>query len=738
MLMRWLHILLPLAILALAVTLRLSEPTVIVNIRAEVFDTFQRLHPREYKPVPVRIVDLDDASLERLGQWPWPRTQVAELVARLTDMGAAAIVFDMVFSEPDRTSPRNIVEIWPDIPELEQIKAAAGKIPDNDEILGATIAQSNVTTGFVLTNGEVTREPAVKGTFAMAGDNPTPFVLNFKGTVVNLPDIEKGATGNGSFNMVAAPDGIVRRVPLLVRLGDVFYPTIAAEALRTAQRAKTYIVKSSGASGEESFGEQTGINNIKVGNFVIPTDARGSVYVYYTKDVPERYVPAWEIFDGSAAPEMIDGNIVFIGTSASGLKDQRPTPMNPVTSGVEIHVQVVEQALTDTYLKRPDWATGAEIVYLIVLGLLMIFILPKFGALISAIIGITIIGSAIGFSWYAFSTLHWLIDPIFPSLVGLIIYIVESLITYLQTEAEKNQVRGAFSHYLSPALVEQLAENPDQLQLGGEDRDMTLLFCDIRGFTTISEQFDAQGLTSFINRFLTPMTNIILTRGGTVDKYMGDAIMAFWNAPILDPDHPRHGAQTAIEMIDTLEELNIEWKQQADEEGRKYIPVKIGVGVNSGPCCVGNLGSDQRFDYSVLGDDVNLASRLEGQSKTYGVDIVIGENTQVQIDDMATLELDLIQVKGKTVPARIFTLLGDETYSQSPSFQSLVSRHKYFLETYRKQDWELASDFLQQCRGLDKEEKLSHLYDLYTDRISHFQSDPPGADWDGVFVATSK
>ncbi|MBT5752983.1 MAG: adenylate/guanylate cyclase domain-containing protein [Rhodospirillaceae bacterium] len=736
--MRWLHILLPLAILALAVTLRLSEPTAIINIRADAFDTFQRLQPREYTPVPVRIIDLDDASLERLGQWPWPRTQVAELVAKLTEMGAAAIVFDMVFSEPDRTSPRNIIEIWPDIPELKALREATDKIPDNDEILGATIAQSNVTTGFVLTNGELTRDPAVKGTFAMAGDNPTDFVLNFSGTVVNLPEIEKGAAGNGSFNMVAAPDGIVRKVPLLVRLGDVFYPTISAEALRTAQRAKTYIIKSSGASGEESFGEQTGINNIKVGEFVIPTDAQGSVYVYYTKDVPERYVPAWKIFDGSAAPEMIEGNIVFIGTSASGLKDQRPTPMNPVTSGVEIHVQVVEQALTDTYLKRPDWATGAEIIYLVVLGLLLIFILSKFGALISAIIGIIMIGSAIGFSWYAFSTLHWLIDPIFPSLIGLIIYIVESLISYLKTEAEKNQVRGAFSHYLSPALVEQLAENPDQLQLGGEDRDMTLLFCDIRGFTTISEQFDAQGLTSFMNRFLTPMTDIILTRGGTIDKYMGDAIMAFWNAPLLDPDHPRHGALTALEMIDSLKELNIVWKQQADEEGRKYIPVKIGVGVNSGPCCVGNMGSDQRFDYSVLGDDVNLASRLEGQSKAYGVDIVIGENTQVQIGDMATLELDLIQVKGKTVPARIFTLLGDETYGQSASFQSLISRHKYFLETYRKQDWELAEDFLQQCRKLDKNGKLSTLYDLYTDRISHFQADPPGPDWDGVFIATSK
>ncbi|MBL6935973.1 MAG: adenylate/guanylate cyclase domain-containing protein [Alphaproteobacteria bacterium] len=748
MLRSWLHILLPLAILGLAIAARLSEPVAVVNIRAMVFDTFQRIEPREYTPLPVRIVDLDDASLEKIGQWPWPRTVVAKMVTRLTELGAAVVVFDIVFSEPDRTSPKNIMPLWPDVPGKNVLAKFAERIPDHDDFLGETMAKSNVVTGFTLTNGEITRKPAVKGTFAKAGDDPAPFVPFFSGSVVNLPQIEKGAKGNGSFNMVADPDGIVRRVPMIVRLGDTLYPTLAPEAVRTVQGAKTYVVKSSGASGEQSLGEHTGINNIKIGQVEVPTDANGNVYVHYTEYVPERYFPAWKLFDEATDPEefkkFIEGNVILIGTSAAGLKDQRATPLSPVTAGVEIHAQVMEQMFlplfteTTDYLERPDWATGAEAIYLLVFGLLLIVMLPKFGALVSAIIGIVIIAAAVAFSWYAYTTLHWLIDPIFPSVTALVIYMVESLITYLKTEAEKEQVRGAFSHYLSPAMVEKLADDPSSLALGGETKDMTLLFCDIRGFTTISEQFDAEGLTSFINRFLTPMTDIIMSNSGTVDKYMGDAIMAFWNAPIDDPDHARNASIAGMEMMKTLHELNVEWEATAVEEGKKYIPVNIGVGVNSGPCCVGNMGSDQRFDYSVLGDDVNLASRLEGQSKTYGVDIVIGENTEKLIDGMAMLEMDLIQVKGKTVPVRIFTLHGDEEMHDSAAFQSQMSRHNYMLQTYRAQDWEKAKNFLAECRNLDKEERLGKLYDLYAERIAEFEANPPPADWDGVFVATSK
>jgi adenylate cyclase len=315
---------------------------------------------------------------------------------------------------------------------------------------------------------------------------------------------------------------------------------------------------------------------------------------------------------------------------------------------------------------------------------------------------------------------------------------VLTYLNYMREERERRRVRGAFSQYMSPALVEQLAEDPSKLKLGGEMRDMTLLFCDIRGFTTISEQFDAEGLTRFINRFLTPMTNIILERRGTIDKYMGDCIMAFWNAPLDDSDHARNGVRSALAMVEGVKQLNATLKAEAEAEKRKFVPINVGIGLNSGIVCVGNMGSDLRFDYSVLGDDVNLASRLEGQSKTYGTDNVIGENTRAKIADFACLQLDRIQVKGKTVPIDIYTVLGDETVAATPEFRALEERHKEMLTAYRAQDWPATRRKLAECRALDQGGRLKTLYDLYAERVETFASAPPGEQWDGVFIAKTK
>jgi len=265
-----------------------------------------------------------------------------------------------------------------------------------------------------------------------------------------------------------------------------------------------------------------------------------------------------------------------------------------------------------------------------------------------------------------------------------------------------------------------------------------LLFCDIRGFTTISEQFDAHSLTGFINRFLTPMTDVIMAREGTIDKYMGDCIMAFWNAPLDDDRHADHGVESALAMMEGLVGLNAEIEAEAVAENKRFIPINVGIGLNTGIVCVGNMGSDQRFDYSVLGDDVNLAARLEGQSKTYGVDIVIGENTLAQLHDKATLELDLIQVKGKTEPVRIHCVLGRKEYLESPEFNALKDSHKAMLKAYLEQRWDDALELLETCRGLMGDKNLTTLYDLYEERVGDFKANPPGDDWDGVFVATSK
>ena len=556
--------------------------------------------------------------------------------------------------------------------------------------------------------------------------------------MVTLPEIEAAAAGNGSFSIESEADSIIRRVPLLFRQGDTLYLSLAAEVLRVAQGAKTFIVKSSGGSGEQAFGEHTGINHVKIGRIVVPTDAQGRMWIHFTEDVPERRIPAWELFAEDFDPARIGGNIVLLGTSAAGLKDLRATPLNPVMAGVEVHAQAIEQMLLGYFLERPDWADGAEIIYLLLLGAVLIFLLPRLGALWCAVLAVAGIGAAIAASWLAFTELRLLLDPVFPSLVVLLVYLAGSLINYLRSEIERNQVRGAFSRYMSPALVEELARNPDKLVLGGEMKDMTLLFADIRGFTSISELFkgDPQGLTRLINRFLTPMTDMILERSGTIDKYMGDCIMAFWNAPLDDAEHGRHACDSALAMFGELDTLNATIKAERESAGELFRPINIGIGLNSGECCVGNMGSGQRFDYSVLGDTVNLAARLEGQSKNYGVGIVIGEATRDEAPQHASLELDLIKVKGKEEAVRIFSLLGDAAYRESAEFAALEDRHAAMLAAYRGQEWARARQLLAECRELDG--TLDTLYDLYAERLDDFEAHPPGAEWDGVFVATSK
>ena len=736
---RWIPILISLALLAVGVSLRIADPDIVQGLRLTVFDSFQRIQPRTYQDAPVRIVDLDNETLEKMGQWPWPRTRVAALVERLTELGAAVIAFDIVFAEPDRTSPDHILELWPRTPAVEALMAEADQLPNHDTSFAETIARSPVVTGFVLTDAELRRVPVLKKNYAYGGEDPLPWVPGFTGAVTNLPMLEEAAMGNGSFNQTPERDGIIRRYLTMMRLGDNLYPSLGMEALRVVQGGRpSYQLKTAGASGEVSFGARTGIALVKIGSFIIPTDQHGRMWLHFTGPVPERFIPIWRVFEPDFPRAMVEGMIILVGTSAAGLKDQRPTPLDPVAAGVEVHAQALEQIILGQFLERPDWAAGAEISFLFFLGLLLIFLLPWVGAFWCAVLGGAGLAGAFGFSWYAYDELHWLVDPVYPSLFVLIIYLVESLVSFLRTEAEKNQVRGAFSHYMSPALVEQLAENPEKLQLGGEMKDMTLLFCDVRGFTSISELYksDPQGLTRLINRFLTPTTDAILARLGTIDKYMGDCIMAFWNAPLDDDDHAGHACESALEMMKRVSELNVTLKAEAEAEDRRFIPINVGIGLNSGECCVGNMGSEQRFDYSVLGDDVNLASRLEGQSKTYGVGIVIGENTRQRAPDYATIELDLIKVKGKNEAVRIFGLLGEPALCQDPTFQALAERHAAMLEAYRGQRWAEARELAAECRQLDGE--IGGLYDLYDERFDDYEANPPGDDWDGIFVATSK
>ncbi len=736
MVKRLLSLLIPMTILALALGISYANPSWLQTLRLTVFDTMLIQHPRPYTPLPVKIVDIDDESLRRLGQWPWPRTQVAQMVEKLTQAGAATIALDIVFAEPDKTSPKELLPVWQKEGFLNELPKE--NLPDHDALLALALGQSNVVTGFVLNEQLTAAKPTKKAGIAVAGESPDAALERFTGAVTTLPVLEAAASGNGALNSVPERDGIIRRIPLLMGMGRDMYPSLSAEALRTAQGARSYLVKAAGASGEDAFVEGGGMVSMKIGDFTVPTDASGKFWIHYTDYTDARYVPVWKLFEAGVDLSELEGAIVLIGTSAAGLKDIRATPLNPATSGVEVHAQAIEQILLGEYIERPDWMLGAELAAMMLAGIVLTVVMIVLPFLWSALFALSLLGGAVFFADHAFTTYHLLVDPVTPGIAIFLVYITESLRRFIGTEREKQQVRSAFSHYMSPALVERLAEHPEALKLGGEMREMTILFCDVRGFTTISEQFDAEGLTRFINRFLTPMTDEILSHTGTIDKYMGDAIMAFWNAPLDDEDHAAHGCRAALRMMERLAPLNASLKKEAEENGTKYIPVAIGIGLNTGIVCVGNMGSDQRFDYSVLGDDVNLASRLEGQSKTYGVNIVIGENTKRKLEGFATLELDLIKVKGKTEAVRIHTVLGEAQLLESEGFKKLAATHATLLEQFRKQAWAEVKKRIAECRALLNGLPISGLYDLYEERMEEYQQNPPPKDWDGVYVATSK
>jgi adenylate cyclase len=727
------RIFIPLGALACAVFLQASDLPWVHWARNRAFDALHQHRPRQWTDAGVRVIDIDDASLEKLGQWPWPRTQVARLERRLQELGAAATAYDVFFPEPDRTSPGRIAATWPKSGEFDALRDRVSKLPDHDAILARAIKAGNVVLGITLTGRANGNQPKPKLDWA-APDDAVYALPDYPGAVSNLPVLEDAAAGVGNVGFEPDYDFIIRSVPMLFRRGTSLLPSLSLEALRVAQKENKIAVKTVGKLGDDEHA----ITALKVGRLRIPLDRNGHVYAYYTQDETSRVIPAWKLFDPSFDASGLEGAITLIGTSAAGLKDIRPTPLDPAAPGVDVHANILEQVITGEFLVRPDWAIGAEIALLALLGLAMLLALERGGAVWSGpLAGLTIAG-LIGASWLAFTRWHWLLDPVFPTLGVAAVYASWSSVVFVRTELDKRRITDTFGRYLSPKVVAKLAEKPGAVELGGETREMTFHFCDIRGFTTISEKFDPHGLTVFINNFLTPMTETILEHDGTIDKYMGDCIMAFWNAPMDVPEHARQACRAALKMHARLKELNARWQEEAKAAGKTLPLIEIGTGLNTGPCVVGNMGSSLRVDYTVLGDDVNLASRLEGQSKGYGVKIVIGPRTREQAPEFAAIELDLIKVKGKTEAVRIFALLGSPDDAESTAFKELGAGWSGVLAAYRAQKWDEAEKKLRSLGASFKAYGLEKLAHLYEDRIAHFRAEPPGKDWDGVFVATTK
>jgi adenylate cyclase len=565
---------------------------------------------------------------------------------------------------------------------------------------------------------------------ATFGD-PKPFLLSYPGLLRNIPVLETAAAGRGLFTIRNERDGIVRRVPIVLEAQGELKPSLAFEMLRVASGASTILIRSS----------QAGIESVAIPGFTLPTDRNGLLWVHFAPHDPSLYVSAADVLNGRVSPDAINGKMVLIGTSAVGLLDIKTTPIDPLLPGVEVHAQLLESMLSGDMLSSPDYATSMELIAAIAIGAAIIALVPILSPMLLVTFGALIVAAQVGTSWYFYTHDGLLIDFTFPLLASALIYLTLVFANYFSEQSQRRRIRSAFGQYLSPTLVEQLAKSPEKLVLGGEERNMTIMFSDVRGFTTISEVYkhDPQGLTSLMNRFLTPLTNAIIDRRGTIDKYMGDAIMAFWNAPLDDASHEVNACSAALDMLDRIKVLNRTREAEARASGARFIPIHVGIGINTGSCVVGNMGSDLRFDYSVLGDSVNLASRLEGQCKTYGLQIIVGSRTaQAAKDKFAVLEIDYITVKGKKEPEVVYAILGREDVKESDWFRRLCETSARMLACYRSRDWPAAMAAIEDGRAADTDDRLATWFDLYVERIQAFRVSAPPDDWDGVYALQTK
>jgi adenylate cyclase len=723
--------LLCIALLIGLAVLRIADPALIEELRVRTFDTYQVIDPRVKTARPVTIVDIDEKSLAKYGQWPWPRTRVADLITNLTKLGAVVIAFDVVFAEPDRLNPDVAADAIRNLDEETRSKLRS--LPSNDQIFADAMRRSRVVlgeSGLPYIIAELDKALPLTG-LAMLGEDPQRFMLNFPGLLRNTPVLEIAAGGRGLFTIRTERDGIVRRVPMIMQAQGTTMPSLSFEMLRLATGTDTIFIKSDAA----------GIKSVAVKGFEVPTDRNGQLWVHFARHDPSIYFSAADVLDGNIAPETVEHKLVLIGTSSAGLLDVKTTPVTPVMPGVEIHAQVLEAALTKALLSQPNYGVVVEFCAALLLGIAVIWLAPLFGPVTLVALGAFIATLLVGTSWYLYTQHRLLIDFTYPLLSTTAIYLTLIFSSFVREQAQRRQIRSAFGQYLSPALIEQLAQSPEKLVLGGEEREMTIMFSDVRGFTTISESFknDPQGLTGLMNRFLTPLTNAIIARKGTIDKYMGDAIMAFWNAPLDDKEHQLNACEAAVDMLEQIDVLNNQRELEAQEGGPAFFPLNVGVGLNTGVCVVGNMGSDLRFDYSVLGDSVNLAARLEGQSKEYGFPIIVGSKTALAVKDkFAILELDFVMVKGKKEPEVIYAIAGRADTAQSGRFQRLRNLTIEMLACYRSRDWDGALAAIERGRRTDEARALELLYNLYEARIRGYQANPPPDDWNGAFALLTK
>ena len=622
----------------------LVNPIPVQNLRLAQFDQFQRWHPRPYTPVAVRVVDIDEVSLKAYGQWPWPRTRLAELIQRLNEAGSAAIAFDVLLTEPDRTSPVAMAQLW----DNPQVSKLLQRLPDHDQMLADTLVGRNVVLGTSLSNsGEAPSASLIAppGTpsklpfrVVSSGANPAQWLHGFDTSLWPLPVLLTQADGLGALNFNADADGVVRRVPLFLRLGQQIVPSLTAEALRVAQGTRNHLLRSN----------EVGIQDARIGNITVPTNARAEVWLHYTKDQPERFVSAAQVLNGQVDKKLLNESIVLIGSSAAGLMDLRFNPMGNMMPGVQAHALALEQVLSGEYLQRPAWATSVELLTMVlgalVVGLLALGTPAKWATAAATVVLAALFGGA----WYAFVAQHLLIDVANPGLVIIVSFSLASGMHHLVSEREQRWVREAFSRYVSPNRVAHLVAHPEDMQLGGQRQVCSFVFTDLAGFTSMMEASDPAQAVALLNDYLDAMLTIVFKHEGTLDRIVGDAVAVLFSAPVQQVDHRQRALNCALEMDIFASAYAVKLQAQGIPWGHTRI------GAHSGEVIVGNFGGKTLFDYRALGDPINTAARLEAVNKHLGTRVCVSQVILEGCTDVQVRRVGQLVLKGKSKPLLVF------------------------------------------------------------------------------------
>jgi adenylate cyclase len=682
------------------------------------------------------ILDIDEKSLQLQGQWPWPRHQLARLVDTLfTQYQIKVLGFDILFAERDERSGLKNLEALaqttlrdnaPFKAALEQLKPQL----NDDQRFADSLKNRNVVLGYYFQHD--TRNSTHVGTLPPPALAASEFNPRQVGAVVasgfsaNLATLQNSSVTAGYFN--ASPlvdsDGVFRRISLLQMYDGALYESLGLAVARLALAQPPIGLNYEG--GEPSA---IALESLQLGPRRIPVDLDMAALIpYHGKQGSFPYIPASDVLQGKASAELLRGAIVLIGTTAPGLMDLRTTPVQESYPGVEVHANLIAGILDSQVKARPAYTIGYEFISLLLLGLLLALTLPLLSPLWATALTLGAVALLGAFNLYIWQAANQVLPIATALMMTAALFVINMSYGFFIESHGKRSLARLFGQYVPPELVDEMAKDPGAYSLSGESRELTVLFTDVRGFTTISEGLDPQQLTQLMNEFLTPMTQIIHRHRGTIDKYMGDAIMAFWGAPLHDPDHARHALQAALDMVASLDALQVKFKAHG------WPPINIGVGLNTGHMTVGNMGSEFRLAYTVMGDAVNLGSRLEGLTKEYGVQIIVSEFTRAAVPDFVFRELDCVRVKGKDKPVRIYQPLG-ETAQVSATDLAELALYQTALQHYRAQRWELAQAHFS---ALQMQYLTRELYALYGRRCAHFQTHPPEADWDGSFTYLTK